>query len=64
MLPVSISLGAGSSRGAALGGESIAGTEVRQHKQWRDRQLDPPEVALYGASKVAKTKPAVIDQSH
>jgi len=41
--------------------ESIAVTRTRRHKEWRGRRVDPPDGALYGTQKVAKTKLAVTD---
>jgi lipocalin-like protein len=38
--------------------EGIAGTQIRRHKEWRHRPFGPPEMALYGTHKLAKTKPA------
>ena len=29
---------------------------AERHKEWRRRLFDPPDVALYGTQKVAKTK--------
>ena len=43
--------------------ESIAGTRTPAHKGWRRRPYDPPDGALYGAQKVAKTKRAAVDRS-
>jgi hypothetical protein len=33
---------------------------AQRHNKWRDRRFDPPDVALYGAQKVAKTKLAML----
>jgi hypothetical protein len=43
--------------------DSIDGIGSPSHKQWRRRPFDPPDVALYGTQKFAKTKRAVSDRS-